>query len=338
MLQGHATLQSKRNIMNILICGGAGYIGSHMAKMLAAHNHTVTVFDNLSTGHREAVKWGKFVQGDLLDKADLRQLFTGDTFDAVMHFSAKSLVGESMADPGLYYRNNVTGTLNLLDVMREREVNRFVFSSSAATFGTPVRDVIDESHPQNPINPYGETKLMVEKILRDYGQAYGLSSVSLRYFNAAGADPDGQIGESHQPESHLVPNVLKAVLAGNGGLKVFGDDYETKDGTCVRDYIHVNDLCTAHMQALAYMESHKGARGFNLGNGQGFSIFDIIQAAERVTGKTIPFTIESRRAGDPPVLVADSSMARQELGWQPEFVEIDGILETAWRWHRGQMF
>ncbi|RJX18283.1 MAG: UDP-glucose 4-epimerase GalE [Desulforudis sp.] len=324
--------------MNILICGGAGYIGSHMAKMLAGRDHEVTVFDNLSTGHREAVKWGKFVQGDLLNQDDLRGLFAGGQFDAVMHFSAKSLVGESVAHPGLYYSNNVTGTLNLLDIMLEHGVKKFVFSSSAATFGVPVKDLIDESHPQNPINPYGETKLMVERILRDYGAAYGLSSVSLRYFNAAGADPEGEIGESHQPESHLIPNVLKSVLADNARLKVFGDDYETKDGTCVRDYIHINDLCTAHMQAIEYMESNRGAAGFNLGNGLGFSIFDIIQAAERVTGKTIPYDVQARRPGDPPVLVADSSLARKELGWAPRYTGIDGIIETAWRWHRGQKY
>jgi UDP-glucose 4-epimerase len=324
--------------MNILVCGGAGYIGSHMAKMLAGLGNVVTVFDNLSTGHREAVKWGEFVQGDLLRKDDLRQLFAADRFDAVMHFSAKSLVGESMVNPGIYYSNNVSGTLNLLDAMREHGVEKFVFSSSAATFGVPVKESIDESHPQNPINPYGETKLMVERILRDYGQAYGLASVSLRYFNAAGADPEGEIGESHQPESHLIPNVLKSVLADNARLKVFGDDYETRDGTCVRDYIHINDLCTAHLQAIDYMETHKGAMGFNLGNGQGFSIFDIIRAAERVTGKSIAFDIEGRRAGDPPVLVADSSLARKELGWVPAYTEIDGIIETAWRWHRGQKY
>lgn len=324
--------------MNILICGGAGYIGSHMAKMLAAHGHSVTVFDNLSTGHLEAVKWGTFVRGDLLNRDDLQGLFRSNRFDSVMHFSAKSLVGESMVNPGLYYSNNVTGTINLLNAMQEHGVEKFVFSSSAATFGTPVTEFIDETHPQVPINPYGETKLMVEKILRDFHQANGFSSVSLRYFNAAGADPEGEIGESHYPESHLIPNVLKSLLSDNAKLKVFGDDYETKDGTCIRDYIHINDLCTAHLQAIDYMDANKGSWGFNLGNGTGFSILEIIGAAEKVAGKTIPYDIEERRAGDPPLLVADSSLIKKSFGWRPHFTSIDAIIETAWRWHKDQKF
>jgi len=229
--------------MNILICGGAGYIGSHMAKILNNRDHRITIFDNLSTGHKEAVKWGRFVQGDLLSTEDLDKVFNSDNFDAVMHFSAKSLVNESMGDPALYYLNNVSGTINLLGVMRKYEVKKFVFSSSAATFGNPVKDVIDETHPQVPMSPYGETKLMVEKILKDYASAFDFSSVSLRYFNAAGADPQGEIGESHNPETHLIPNVLRSVLDKNMRLKVFGKDYNTKDGTCIRDYIHINDLC-----------------------------------------------------------------------------------------------
>ncbi len=324
--------------MHILICGGAGYIGSHMAKMLSNFGHIVTIFDNLSTGHREAVKWGKFYQGDLLNPADLDLLFKQNSFDAVMHFSAKSLVGESMANPSLYYNNNVCGTINLLDTLMKYEVDNFVFSSSAATFGLPETDRIDENHPQVPINPYGQTKLIVENILKDYHAAYGISSVSLRYFNAAGADPDGEIGESHDPESHIIPNVLKSLLAGGNQLKIFGDDYPTEDGTCVRDYIHINDLCTAHLQAIEYMENHQGAHGLNLGNGNGFSILEIIHAAERVTGKKIPYSVEARRPGDPPTLVADSSLARKELGWKAEFKELDTILETAWRWHSKQLF
>ncbi len=324
--------------MNILVCGGAGYIGSHMVKMLTEAGHQVTTFDNLSTGHREAVKWGKLVVGDLLDEPVLRQLFADNRFDAVMHFSAKSLVGESVVEPAGYYRNNVIGTLHLLDAMRAAGVKRFVFSSSAATFGNPEADRIDENHPQAPINPYGETKLMVERMLRDYADAFGLHSVSLRYFNAAGADPSGEIGESHQPETHLIPNVLKAALDPQQKLKVFGQDYPTPDGTCVRDYIHINDLCQAHLLALGYMDNRAGAFGFNLGNGQGFSIMEIIQAAEQVTGQKIPYESCDRRPGDPPILVANATRAKKELGWQPQYVNITAILKTAWDWHRKSLF
>ena len=320
--------------MHILVCGGAGYIGSHMVKMLVGEGYEVTTFDNLSTGHAWAVHGGRLVVGDLLDEAGLRQLFAAQSFDAVMHFSAKSLVGESVRQPVQYYRNNVVGTLNLLDAMRAAGVKRFVFSSSAATFGNPVADRIDESHPQQPINPYGETKLMVEHVLRDYAVAYGLHSVSLRYFNAAGADPDAARGEEHDPETHLIPNVLKAVLDPGRGLKIFGSDYPTPDGTCVRDYIHVHDLCRAHLQALHFMDREPGAHGFNLGNGRGFSILEIIRAAEQVTGTSIPFEWQPRRAGDPPVLVADATLARTALAWQPAFGNIQQILETAWAWHR----
>ena len=320
--------------MHILVCGGAGYIGSHMVKMLVGEGYEVTTFDNLSTGHAWAVHCGRLVVGDLLDEAGLRQLFAAQSFDAVMHFSAKSLVGESVRQPVQYYRNNVVGTLNLLDAMRAAGVKRFVFSSSAATFGNPVADRIDESHPQQPINPYGETKLMVEHVLRDYAVAYGLHSVSLRYFNAAGADPDAALGEEHDPETHLIPNVLKAVLDPGRGLKIFGSDYPTPDGTCVRDYIHVHDLCRAHLQALHFMDREPGAHGFNLGNGRGFSILEIIRAAEQVTGTSIPFEWQPRRAGDPPVLVADATLARTALAWQPAFGNIQQILETAWAWHR----
>jgi len=324
--------------MNILVCGGAGYIGSHMVKMLTGEGHDVTTFDNLSTGHREAVKWGRLVVGDLLDEAALRQLFAENSFDAVMHFSAKSLVGESVAQPAMYYKNNVIGTFNLLEAMRVADVKRFVFSSSAATFGNPVADRIDENHPQSPINPYGETKLMVEHMLRDYAAAYGLSSVSLRYFNAAGADPSGEIGEAHDPETHLIPNVLKAALDPHKTLKVFGQDYPTPDGTCVRDYIHINDLCQAHLLALGYMDDNDGAFGFNLGNGQGFSIFEIINAAECVTGGEIQYESCDRRLGDPPILVADATLAKKELKWRPQYVDIIEILRTAWDWHRKQLF
>ncbi len=324
--------------MHILICGGAGYIGSHMAKMLVAQGHAVTVFDNLSTGHSEAVKWGTLVQGDLLDQAALAALFAANRFDGVMHFSAKSLVGESVSNPALYYENNVIGTYNLLEAMRRVEVNTLVFSSSAATFGQPVQQFIDESHPQHPINPYGQTKLFVERMLTDYHTAYGLNSVSLRYFNAAGADPDGEIGESHNPETHLIPNVLKAALQGGQRLKIFGKDYETMDGTCVRDYIHINDLCSAHLLAVQYLKNHPGGHGFNLGNSKGFSILEIIEAAQRVVGRKIPFDYEAKRPGDPATLVANSALIHKELGWQPDYTDIEAILATAWNWHQAQKF
>lgn len=324
--------------MKILVCGGAGYIGSHMCKMLAQQGYQVTVFDNLSTGHREACQWGNFVHGDLLDPRALQALFAASEFAAVFHFSARSLVAESVANPALYYLNNVVGTLNLLEAMRACEVSQFVFSSSASIFGNPQKELIDETHCRLPINPYGETKLLVERALTYYAQAYGLNSVSLRYFNAAGADPDSTIGESHTPETHLIPNVLKAALSEGKRLKVFGNDYPTSDGTCVRDYIHINDLCQAHLLGLKHMDNHRGAHGFNLGNGRGFSILDIIKTSEEVTGRKIPYDLEPRRPGDPPSLVADSRRAREILGWQPRHAEISDIIRSAWAWHRKQRF
>jgi UDP-glucose 4-epimerase len=325
--------------MNILICGGAGYIGSHMVNMLTGMGHQVIVFDNLSTGHKEAVpRTVQLAQGDLLHPEELETLFARHQFEAVMHFSAKSLVGESVIHPALYYANNVVGTMNLLDVMRSHGVEKFIFSSSAAIFGNPVQERINEDHPQAPINPYGETKLMVEHILRDYHVAYGLNSVSLRYFNAAGADPEGEIGESHQPESHLVPNVLCSLLTGQRELKVFGREYNTPDGTCIRDYIHINDLCDAHLLALSFLEKNAGAHGFNLGNGHGFSVLEIIRSAEQVTGRKIAFTDAPPRAGDPAILVADSARAMRLLAWRPKYTKIDDIIATAWHWHQNQRF
>jgi UDP-glucose 4-epimerase len=321
---------------NILVCGGAGYIGSHMIKMLAENGHNVTTFDNLSTGHRHAVKWGRLIEGDLLNPTDLQKLFAEQQFDLVMHFSARSLVGESVQNPALYYQNNVVGTFNLLEAMHNADVDKFIFSSTAATYGYPQQDLIDEEHPTIPINPYGQTKLMVEKMLEDYAAAYGLKSVRLRYFNAAGADFGGQIGEEHDPETHLIPNVLKSILPGSSTqLKVFGDDYDTPDGTCVRDYIHVNDLCDAHLKAADYLQSHAGSTFFNLGNGAGFSVKQIINAAEKVTGQTIQYAIEERRAGDPAVLVANAARAKAKLGWQPAVTDLAQIIESAWNWHKG---
>ncbi len=325
--------------MNILICGGAGYIGSHMVRILAGQGHQVVVFDNLSTGHKKAVPRGvELVQGDLLRPVELGALFSRQQFDAVMHFSAKSLVGESVIHPALYYANNVFGTMNLLDTMRDHGVSRFIFSSSASIFGNPLQERINEFHSQVPINPYGETKLMMEHILRDYHAAYGLRSVSLRYFNAAGADPGGEIGESHQPETHLLPNILCSLLTGKKELKVFGREYNTPDGTCVRDYIHINDLCDAHLLALSFLEKNDGAHGFNLGNGNGFSVLEMIHAAEQVTGRKIAFTSVPPRSGDPATLVADSTLAMQQLLWQPKYTKIDDIIATAWHWHQNQRF
>jgi len=322
----------------VLVCGGAGYIGSHMVRALMRAGHLPVVFDNLSTGHLESIGQAEFVRGDLLDMQALRRVFGEYCFDAVMHFSAKSLVGESVVHPALYYTNNVTGTCNLLEAMRESGVGRLVFSSTAAVYGDPQARVIAEDHPCLPVNPYGRSKLMVETMLADHAAAYGLRSVSLRYFNAAGADEDGGIGEAHSPETHLLPNVLLAALGRNDGLKIFGDDYTTPDGTCVRDYIHVTDLCSAHLAALEYMTLHAGAAVFNLGNGNGFSVREILDAACRVTGVDIPFTVEGRRAGDPPMLVADAARARTALGWTPVYTDIDRIIETAWRWHSDQRY
>lgn len=320
--------------VKILVCGGAGYIGSHMVRFLLGKGYEVVVLDNLSTGHRAAVPADLLEVADILKPATLKPVFTKHRFDGVIHFCARSLVGESVLKPYAYYENNVAGTLNLLEAMCEAGVGRIVFSSTAAVFGNPETSLIDESHPTCPINPFGASKLMVERILADAANAYGLRSIALRYFNAAGADPLGGIGESHQPETHLIPNVLRAALGQGNGLKVFGNDYATRDGTCVRDYIHVNDLASAHLLALEHMQAYEGAHLFNLGNGQGFTVLEVIEAAQRVMGQSIDYVQADRRPGDPAVLVASSEKARRVLGWQPQFTGIDEIIETAWRWHR----
>ncbi|MBS7458548.1 UDP-glucose 4-epimerase GalE [Coralloluteibacterium stylophorae] len=324
--------------MRVLVCGGAGYIGAHMCKALAEAGHEVVVLDNLSTGHRQAVLWGELVEADLLRPETLEQAFAGRGVDAVMHFCARSLVGESVQDPYAYYENNVTGSLNLLRAMRRHGVERLVFSSTAAVFGNPQAERIDESHPTQPINPYGRSKLMIEQVLADAAAAYGLRSVSLRYFNAAGADPDGRIGEAHTPETHLIPNLLRAALGQGPAMKVFGADYPTRDGTCIRDYIHVLDLADAHLRALGHMAAHGGAHVFNLGNGQGFSVREVIRAAEEVAGRAIAHEVAPRRPGDPAVLVADSVRARQELEWTPRYTRVADIIETAWRWHQAPAY
>ena len=327
-----------------LVVGGAGYIGSHMVRMLADQGHEVTVFDNLSRGHRDAVLGADFVRGDLLNPADLESLFQSRRFDAVLHFAALCYVGESVQMPREYYRNNVVGTLNLLNAMLDTGVRRLVFSSTCATYGDPVSVPITEEHPQAPVNPYGWTKLMVEKALADYGAAYGLNSIALRYFNAAGCDPDGRLGERHDPETHLIPLVLREALRVRSGgdpadtrLTVFGDDFPTPDGTCVRDYIHVHDLCSAHLAALNRLSGAEGGgfEAFNLGNGQGFSVREVIETARRLTGIDIRFRIGPRRPGDPSELVGSAAKARTTLGWKPRFDQLEAILETAWRWHGG---
>lgn len=324
--------------MRILVCGGAGYVGSHTAKWLAAHGAVPVVLDNLATGHREAVRFGPLVEADLRRPESLDAAFAHGPFDAVMHFCARSLVGESMREPLDYYDNNVGGTLNLLRAMRRHGVERIVFSSTAAVFGEPRAARIDEDHPKAPVSPYGAGKLMVERMLADAAAAHGLRSVALRYFNAAGASPDGDIGESHAPETHLLPNALRAAAGTGPALQVFGDDWPTPDGTCVRDYVHVDDLAQAHWLALAHLDAHAGAHAFNLGNGRGFSVREVVAAVAEATGREVPHAVAPRRAGDPAVLVAASDRARAVLGWAPRHDTLDKIVETAWRWHRAPSF
>lgn len=320
--------------MNVLVVGGAGYIGSHMVKALLATGHDVTVLDNLSGGYRDAVPEGRLVVGDMADGALLDQLFTAGRFDGVMQFAAFIQVGESVIDPGKYYRNNVANTLPLLDAMVRHRVVNIIFSSTAAIFGEPQYVPIDETHPLVPINPYGRSKLMVEQILEDYDRAYGLRSVCLRYFNAAGADPEGELGERHEPESHLIPLVLQAASGRRAAITVYGTDYDTPDGTCIRDYIHVNDLCDAHLLALRRLANGGPSARYNLGNGNGFSVQQVIEAARLVTGCDIPVLYAERRAGDAARLVADSRRIRDGLGWQPLYTSLEDIVAHAWRWER----
>lgn len=322
---------------NILVIGGAGYIGSHMVRMLAKQGYNPVVFDNLSKGHREAVANYPFELGDLGDKARLTEVFKKYGIEAVMHFAAFAEVRESVKEPSKYYHNNVAKVLDLLDALVENDIKYFVFSSTAATFGEPIRPKIDESHPQNPINPYGNTKLMVEKILADFDTAYGLKATALRYFNASGADDSGEIGESHNPETHLIPIVLQAAAGKRPSIKMFGADYPTPDGTCVRDYVHVNDLARAHILALEKMFKDNVSERFNLGSGNGFSVAEIVKEAKRITG--IDFTVEKapRRDGDPAVLVADSAKAERILGWKPQY-NLTRIIETAWNWEQHRKY
>ena len=322
--------------MNILVVGGAGYIGSHMVKLLGQRGCAVTTLDDLSSGHRDAVLTGDFVQGDMADTELLRGLFARRKYDAVMHFASFIEVGESVREPAKYYRNNVANTLALLAAMREAGVDRFIFSSTAAIFGTPQYVPIDERHPRAPINPYGRTKNMVEDVLSDYERAYGLRSVCLRYFNAAGADPEGKLGERHDPESHLIPLALQAASGRRAGLSVYGTDYDTPDGTCIRDYVHVSDLCEAHWLALESLRDGASSQAYNLGNGNGFSVLEVIETAKKVTGVDFAVKHEVRRAGDPPRLVADSSAIKAKLGWSPRYADLDTIIAHAWAFERSR--
>jgi UDP-glucose 4-epimerase len=321
----------------ILVTGGAGYIGSHTVLALQQVGYSVVVLDNLVYGHRELVEQVlqvELISGDIGDRPLLDQVFAKYNIQAVIHFAAYAYVGESVTHPAKYYRNNVAGTLTLLEAMEQAGVKYIVFSSTCATYGIPHQIPIPEEHPQAPINPYGTTKLMVETILSDFDQAYDLRSVRFRYFNAAGADPQGRLGEDHDPETHLIPLVLLTALGQREQILIFGTDYDTPDGTCIRDYIHVTDLAQAHVQGLDYLLAGGATTVFNLGNGNGFSVREVINAAKAVTGRSIPVVESDRRPGDPAILIGSSTKARKILGWQPEYSELEVILEHAWRWHQ----
>jgi UDP-glucose 4-epimerase len=321
----------------ILVTGGAGYIGSHAVWALQQAGYRVLILDNLVYGHKDlvdSVLKTDLIVGSTLDRELLQSIFSQHDIAAVMHFSAYAYVGESVTNPSKYYENNVMGTLSLLDAMVEADIKAFVFSSTCATYGVPQELPIPENHPQNPINPYGASKLMVERILTDYDKAYDLKSVCFRYFNAAGAHPEGILGEDHNPETHLIPLVLQTALGKRDAIYIFGTDYPTEDGTCVRDYIHVSDLADAHILGLEYLLKGGSSTKFNLGNGNGFSVKQVIDAAGRVTGQPIPVVEAERRPGDPPALVGGSEQARKVLGWNPQYSDIDTILSHAWQWHQ----
>ena len=322
----------------VLICGGAGYIGSHVNKLLNDKGYRTVIFDNLVYGHREAVKWGDFVYGDLSDVKSIERVFCQYETEAVLHFAAYAYVGESVDNPEKYYYNNVCNTLNLLQVMRRHECKKIVFSSTCATYGEQKSNPITEDMPQNPINPYGKTKLMVENILKDYEKAYGIRSVVLRYFNAAGADLDGEIGESHSPETHLIPLALYCALGIRDDIHVFGTDYPTKDGSCIRDYIHVNDLAKAHFLALLHLEKERGSAFLNLGSSVGVSVLEVIESVRKITGRNIKTIFDDRRPGDPAILIGGSDKAKEMLGWTPVCSDIDTIVESAWSWHQNARY
>ncbi len=309
-----------------------------MCKLLAEHGHEVAVIDNLSTGHAEAARWGKLHIGDIGDSALLDRVFADFRPEGVLHFAGKSIVEESISDPAIYYLNNFSSSLKLFEQVRKIPDCPVIFSSTAAIFGEPQSEQITEAHPKHPLNAYGRSKLAVEQLLQDYWTAYSMPSMSFRYFNAAGADPAGNIGEAHHPETHLIPRIFDSILGVAGAVKVFGSDYNTPDGTCVRDFVHVEDLCKAHLLGVEYLKVRHAALSFNLGNGVGFSVMDVMKAAEHITGVPVPFEFTDRRPGDSPRLVADSSAARECLGWMPQYTELPHIMKTAWNWHRDRKF
>jgi UDP-glucose-4-epimerase GalE len=316
---------------SVLVTGGAGYIGSHACKALNRAGYRVVAFDNLVAGHRAAVRYGTLIEGDITDTPVVRQALRQHDITAVMHFAAFLDVAESVREPGRYFRNNVGGALSVLEAMAAESVKHFIFSSTCATYGEPVETPIVETHPQNPINSYGESKLAVERALPHFERALGIRWTALRYFNAAGADPDGELGEDHAPEIHVIPRALDAAM-GRGSFKVFGDDYPTPDGTCLRDYVHVNDLAAAHVLALDALRGGGRSTAYNLGNGRPTSVYDVLESVRRVTGRAVPYEMAPRRDGDPAALFAASDRARQQLGWQPRLEDLDVIVETAWRW------
>jgi UDP-arabinose 4-epimerase len=320
----------------VLITGGAGYVGSHTCKALAALGYLPIALDNLAYGHPWAVQWGPFIHGDISDSLVLDQIFSEYQPIAVIHFAAYAYVGESVEHPAKYYQNNVAGSISLLDAMRRHSCRKIIFSSSCSTYGMPLQVPIPENHPQNPINPYGRTKLMMEQIIQDYGSAYGIRYAILRYFNAAGADPEGQIGEDHDPETHLIPLLLQTVLGQRSHTDVYGTDYDTPDGTAIRDYIHVTDLAGAHVLALKHLAQSCQNLCINLGTGQGHSVMDVIRAVEQVTGKSVTYRLIGRRPGDPPQLVAKADSASTLLGWKPDFMDIQETISTAWHWHQSR--
>ena len=325
--------------MNVLVVGGAGYIGSHAVSLLKNQGHNVIIYDDFSKGHKEVgqILSVKIVEGDLGDKAKLKEIFISEKIDVVMHFAAFIEVGESVVDPAKYYENNVAKVLKLLDAMVESNVLKFIFSSTAATFGEPIMEKINEEHPQNPINPYGQSKLMVEKILKDYEKAYGMKSVVFRYFNACGSDMSGIIGESHDPESHLIPLILQAASGRRDSIKVFGTDYATQDGTCIRDYVHVYDLAQAHILGMDKMIKDNQSFNYNLGSGSGYSVKEITDNVKKVTGKDFKVEYVERRAGDPGILIADSTKAEKELDWKPQY-SLEQIVISAWKWETNRKY
>lgn len=318
----------------ILVTGGAGYIGGHVCKALAGAGYLPVAYDNLATGHRQSVKWGPLEEGDISDRETLDNVIARLKPAAVMHFAGFIAAGESVNNPGKYFRNNVGGSLTLLEAVRDHKIDKFIFSSTAAVYGNPQYTPLDEKHPKNPINPYGKSKLMIEEMLEDFGRAHALRHVSLRYFNASGADPASDLGENHDPETHLIPLVIQSALKKSGPIQVFGTDYSTPDGTAIRDYIHVTDLAEAHLKALHYLEKGGQSAAFNLGTGQGYSVTEVIQTVETVTGMKVATQKTGRREGDPPILIAEAGLSARILDWKPLHSDLKEIISTAWKWHR----